>query len=135
MKKNVFCGILLALAAVIAIGFVTVLGPCVHEDGSEAPCVRAGRAVFCAGCVLAVLAALILLIRNSFVRIVLFSISLCVAAVGIALPGTIFPICRMDTMHCRTVMQPAMIILFACELIASACGLIVERNRIRIGRP
>jgi hypothetical protein len=131
MKKNVFCGILLVLAAVIAIGSVTVLGPCVHEDGSEAPCIRAGRAVSYDGCVLALLAALILLIRKSSVRITLFFISLCAAAVGIALPGTIFPICRMDTMHCRAVMQPAMVILFASELIVSVCGLIVERNRIR----
>ena len=38
MKKNAFCGILLILAAVIALGSVTVLGPCVHEDGSEALC-------------------------------------------------------------------------------------------------
>ena len=131
MKKNVFCGILLALAAVIAIGSVTVLGPCVHEDGSEAACTRAGRAVFCDGCVLALLAVLILSIRKPSARIVLFFISLCVAAVGIAFPGTVFPICRVDTMHCRAVMQPAMIILFASELIVSVCGLIVERNRIR----
>ena len=134
MKKNVFCGILLALAAVIAIGSVTVLGPCVHEDGSEAPCTRAGRAVLCDGCVLALLAALILFIRKPSVRIVLFFISLCVAAAGIALPGTIFQICRMDTMHCRAVMQPATVILFAFELIVSVCGLIVERNRIRSER-
>jgi len=134
MKKNVFCGILLALAAVIAIGSVTVLGPCVHEDGSEAPCTRAGRAVLCDGCVLALLAALILFIRKPSVRIVLFFISLCAAAVGIALPGTILPICRMDTMHCRTVMQPSMIILFAFEAIASVCGMIIEKNRIRRGR-
>jgi len=131
MKKNVFCGILLILAAVIAIGSVTVLGPCVHEDGSEAPCTRAGRAVLCAGCILAVLAALILFIRKPSIRIALFCISLCVAALGIALPGTIFPLCRMDTMHCRAVMQPAMMILFAFELIASVCGIIVERNQIR----
>jgi len=131
MKKNVFCGILLALAAVIAIGSVTVLGPCVHEDGSEAPCTRAGRAVFSDGCVLALLAALILFIRKPSVRIVLFFISLCIAAVGIVLPGTVFPICRTDTMHCRTVMQPAMVILFVSEMIVSVCGLIVERNRIR----
>lgn len=131
MKKNVFCGILLALAAVIAVGSVTVLGPCVHEDGSEAACIRAGRAVFCDGCVLALLAALILFIRKPSARIVLFFISMCVAAVGITFPGTVFPICRVDTMHCRAVMQPAMIILFACELIVSVCGLIVERNRIR----
>ena len=65
MKKNVFCGILLALAAVIAIGSVTVLGPCVHEDGSEAPCIGAGRAVLIGGCALAILAALILFLRKS----------------------------------------------------------------------
>jgi len=134
MKKNVFCGILLALAAVIVIGSVTVLGPCVHEDGSEAPCARAGKAVFYDGCVSAVLAALILFIRKPSVRIVLFFVSLFAAAVGIMLPGTVFPICRMDTMHCRAVMQPAMIILFASELIVSVCGLTVERNRIRRGR-
>ncbi len=134
MKKNVFCGILLILAAVIAIGSATVLGPCIHEDGSEAPCAGAGRAVLFGGCALAILATLILFIRKPSVRIVLFFISLCVAAVGIALPGTIFPICRMDTMHCRAVMQPAMVILFASELIVSACGIIVERNRIRRNR-
>ena len=131
MKKNAFCGILLILAAVIAIGSVTVLGPCVHEDGSEAPCASAGRAVFCGGCVLAVLAALILFIRKPSVRIVLFFITMIAAAVGIAFPGTFFPLCRMDSMHCRAVMQPAMIILFASELIVSVCGIIVERNRIR----
>jgi hypothetical protein len=134
MKKNAFCGILMILAAVIAIGSVTVLGPCVHEDGSEAPCVRAGRAVLLAGCVLAVLAALILCFRKPSVRIVLFFISMTVAAVGIVLPGTIFPICRMDTMHCRAVMQPATIILFAAAMIVSVGGIIVERNRIRRGR-
>jgi len=37
----------------------------------------------------------------------------------------------MDTMHCRAVMQPAMIILFAAALIISAFGIITERNRIR----
>ena len=131
MKKNAFCGMLLILAAVIAIGSVTVLGPCIHEDGSEASCTGAGRAVFCCGCVLAILAILILFIRKHSVRIVLFFLSLCSAAAGIAFPGTFFPLCRMDTMHCRAVMQPAMIILFASELIVSVCGLIVERNRIR----
>ncbi len=131
MKKNAFCGILLILAAMIAAGSVTVLGPCIHEDGSEALCTGAGRAVFCSGCVLAVLALLILLIRKHSVRIVLFFLSLCSAAAGMTFPGIVFPLCRMDTMHCRTVMQPAMIILFAFALIVSAGGIIVERNRIR----
>ena len=131
MKKNAFCGILLILAAVIAIGAVTVLGPCVHEDGSEAPCAKAGRAVLFGGCALAVLAALMLFIRKPSVRFGLFFLSLCFAAAGCAFPGVLFPLCRMDTMHCRVVMQPAMIILFAAALIVSVCGMLAERNRIR----
>lgn len=134
MKKNIFCIVLLALAAVIAIGSVTVLGPCVHEDGSEAPCAEAGRAVLYCGCVLAALAVIMLFIRKPAVRIVLFSASLCAAAAGIAFPGTIFAVCRMDTMHCRTVMQLSMIILFAFEAIVSVCGIAAERSRIRRGK-
>ena len=131
MKRNVFCGILLVLAAMIAVGSVSVLGPCIHEDGSEAICVRASRWILLAGCVLAVLTVLTLMIRVPAVRIGLFVAATAVSAVGIALPGTIFPVCRMDTMHCRAVMQPAMIILFAAALIISAFGIITERNRIR----
>jgi len=131
MKKNVFCGILLVLAAMIAIGSVSVFGPCIHDDGSEAICVRASRWIFLAGCVLAVLTALTLAIRKPSVRIGLLAAAAAVAAAGIALPGTIFPVCRMDTMRCRAVMQPAMMILFAAALIVSACGIITERNRSR----
>ena len=134
MKRNVFCVVLLVLAAVIAIGSVTVLGPCVHEDGSEAPCTAAGRAVLCGGCALAALAAIMLFIRKPSVRIALFIVSLCAAAAGIMFPGTIFALCRMDTMHCRAVMQPSMIILFAAETIASVCGIIAERKKIRRGK-
>ena len=88
MKKNIFCGLLLALAAVIVIGSVTVLGPCIHEDGSEATCTGAGRAVLCGGCVLAALAVLILFIRKPSVRMIMFFVSLCAAVAGIALPSS-----------------------------------------------
>ena len=129
MKKNV-CGIILAvLGAAIAAGAATVLGPCVHEDGSAAACTAAGTAVLCGGCVLAALAAAILCVRSPAARTVLFFVALCACAVGTALPGTIFPLCKMDTMRCRAVMQPAAIILFAAALIVSACGIITERKR------
>jgi len=134
MKRNVFCGILLALAGIITIGSFTVLGPCVHEDGSEAVCTTAGRAVLLAGCVITVLAVLTFLLRAPATRIFLFFLSMCVNTVGILLPGTLLPVCRMDTMHCRTVMQPAMIILFAAALAVSVGGILAERSRIRKGR-
>ena len=134
MKKYLSAVLLLVFAAVIAVGSVTVLGPCVHADGSEAPCSRAGRGILIAGCVLAVLALLILIFRAPAARIILFFLSLCVSAAGILLPGTILPLCRMDTMHCRAVMQPAMIILFAAALIVSVVGIITERSRSRRSR-
>lgn len=134
MKKNLSAVLLLVLAAVIAVGSVTVMGPCVHADGSEAPCSRAGRGVLIAGCVLVVLALLLLIFRAPAARIILFFLSLCASAAGILLPGAILPLCRMDTMHCRAVMQPAMIILFAAALIVSVVGIVAERSRSRRSR-
>lgn len=131
MKKNVFTVILLILAAVIAVGAVTVLGPCVHEDGSEAPCSKAGRAVLIDGCVMAALAVLLFFFRKSAIRAVLFVIALCAAVIGILLPGTLFPVCKMDVMHCRMVMQPAMIALFGVAGLISIAGLVSEKVRSR----
>lgn len=131
MKKNIFTFILLILAAVIAVGAVTFLGPCVHEDGSEAPCTKAGRAILIDGCVLAALAVLLLFFRKHAARSVLSAIALCAAVVGILLPGTLFPICKMDVMHCRMVMQPAMIALFGVAGLIIIAGFVSERTRSR----
>ena len=76
MKKNLFAILLLVLAAIIAAGSVTVLGPCVHEDGSKGPCADAGRALLIDGCVTAVLAILIMLLKRRGVRLVLFAAAL-----------------------------------------------------------
>ncbi len=131
MKKNVLAVILLILAAVIAVGSVTVLGPCVHEDGSEAPCTGTGRAILADGILLAALSVLFLFIKAPKARMILFVITSVAALVGILMPGTLLPVCKMDTMHCRMVMQPAMIILFALALLASVCGVMAEMNKNR----
>ena len=131
MKKHAFACILLILAAVISVGSVTVLGPCVHADGSEAVCSRAGRAILIDGCVLAGMAVLLFFLRTPTGRTAVLFFALCASAVGIALPGTLFPLCRMDSMHCRAVMQPATIILFAAALVVSAAGIISERKKVR----
>ena len=129
MKKNLFAILLLVLAAIIAAGSVTVLGPCVHEDGSKGPCADAGRALLIDGCVTAVLAILIMLLKRRGVRLVLFAAALCAAAIGILLPGVLMPLCKMDTMHCRAVMQPSMIILSGAAAVSALIGIIAERSR------
>lgn len=131
MKKKIAALILLVLAAVIAVGSATVLGPCVHEDGSAGPCAKAGKAILIDGCVLAALAVLILILRSPGVRRGLYAAAAAASAAGILLPGTLYPLCKMDTMHCRAVMQPAMIILFAAALLVSAAGIPAERKNSR----
>lgn len=131
MKATVLTVILLVLAVIIAVGSVTVLGPCVHEDGSEAPCTGTGRAILADGILLAVLSVLLLFIKAPKTRIILFMITAVAALAGVLMPGTLLPVCKMDTMHCRMVMQPAMIILFALALLASVCGIIADINKNR----
>lgn len=129
MKKNLFAILLMIFAVVIAVGSVTVLGPCVHEDGSKGPCADAGRALLIDGCVMAILAILITLVNRRGLRMALFAAALCAAVIGILLPGVIMPLCKMDTMHCRAVMQPSMIILSGAAAVSALTGIITERSR------
>jgi hypothetical protein len=131
MKKRIAGIVLLILAAVIAVGSVTILGPCVHEDGSTGPCAKAGKAILADGCVLAVLALLILILQARGIRIGLFAAAAIASVIGILLPGTLYPLCKMDTMHCRAVMQPSMIILFAATLIVSVAGIMTAGKKNR----
>ena len=131
MKKNVIALILLLLAVLAAVGSVTFMGPCVHADGSEAACTRAGRAILIDSCVLAAVSLVILFLRSSSARAVLFVIAAAAAVIGILLPGTLLPLCKMETMRCRMVMQPGAVILSALSLIASAAGLVTELRRKR----
>ena len=131
MKKNIAAILLLAVAAVIAAGSVTVIGPCVHADGSAAACTDTGRAVLICGCVLAALAAALLFVRSPGVRTAIFLVSLCASVVCILLPGTLMPLCRMDTMHCRAVMQPSVMILSGIAAAVSLTGAVTERRKVR----
>ena len=54
----------LLLSAVIAVGSVSFLGPCVHEDGSFGPCHWAGQAMLGIGLLLAVLSLTALLVKD-----------------------------------------------------------------------
>jgi len=129
MKKNLFAILLLIFAAVMAVGSVTVLGPCVHPDGSAGPCADTGKALLIDGCVMAILAILIMLVNKRGIRMTLFAAALCAAVTGILLPGVIMPLCKMDTMHCRAVMQPSMIILSGAAAVSALTGIITERSR------
>ena len=125
MKKAMIPAcVMLALSLAVIAGSQTFLSPCVHEDGSFGPCHWAGRALMGLGCVSGVLALLALTFRKA--RLGAYLSALPVGALGILTPGALIDLCRMSTMRCRMVMQPAMIILFAILLIGAGIGAILS---------
>lgn len=121
MKKTIIPGcVALALSLAAAIGSFTFLAPCVHDDGTVGACWWAGRALLGLGCLLAVLSVFTLLSARARFGTYLSAIAVCAA--GILTPGTLISLCRMDSMRCRAVMQPAMVILFAAAGLAALLG-------------
>jgi len=123
MKKVLVPGcIILVISLVISIGSFTFLSPCTHDDGTVGACWWAGRALLGLGCLLGILSVLALLSRRARFGIYLGSVAVCI--LGILTPGTLISLCRMSSMHCRAVMQPAMIILFAAAGLAAFAGVL-----------
>ena len=127
MKKQIIPGcVVLVISLIAAIGSLTFLSPCVHDDGSVGACWWAGRSLLGLSCLLAVLSVFTLLSGRARFGIYLSGIAVC--AVGILTPGTLISLCRMSSMHCRAVMQPAMIILFATAGLSSLLGALSCRK-------
>ena len=125
MKKQLIPAIiLLILSVVIILGSQTFLSPCVHEDGSFGPCHWAGQMLLGLGYVLGVTAAFVLCLKRARLGVYLGILPVC--ALGILTPGTLIDLCRMSTMRCRMVMQPAMMILFSAALLCALFGVILS---------
>ena len=130
MKKQMIPAIiLLILSVVIILGSRTFLSPCVHEDGSFGPCHWAGQTLLGLGCVLGVLSVLALCVKRARPGVYLSALPVC--ALGILTPGTLIDLCRMSTMRCRMVMQPAMILLFSAALLCALAGAILSARKKR----
>ena len=122
-KKRMVPGcIVLILSLVIAVGSVTFLGPCVHEDGTVGACHWAGRSILGLGLLLTVLSLLAVLLRKFRGGLYLSILIACV--LGALTPGTLISLCKMSSIRCRAVMQPAVIILFAAAGLAALWGFI-----------
>ncbi len=112
----------LLLSCVIAVGSVSFLGPCVHEDGSFGTCHWAGQAMLGIGLLLAVLSLAALLVKDGRLRAGLLFAAAAAAVLGIFVPGTLINLCGMATMRCRAVMRPAMTLLCVLTAVSSLAG-------------
>jgi hypothetical protein len=70
-----------------------------------------------------------LLCKDSRMRQGAFVPMLLTACLGCLIPGTLIDLCRMATMRCRALMQPAMILLLSISAILSMIGFFVEKRR------
>ena len=128
-KAKIPAVIILILSLILAVGSQTFLAPCVHEDGSFGSCHWAGQMMLGIGGVLLLLSFFALLAEDSAVRKGVYLSILFVAALGVLTPGTLITLCKMSTMRCRMIMQPAMILLCVFILFAALIGFLMERKK------
>ena len=127
MKKKIIPAmIILALALLAAIGSQTFLGACVHEDGGFGACHWACRAILGEGALIAALSILALALKRE--RAGLYLAMVPASLLGLLTPGPLIALCKMPTMRCRMLTQPAMMILFGAMLLASLVGWLLSRR-------
>ena len=120
----------LVIALLSAAGVSTVLGPCVHEDGSFGACHWAGRALFGISLLLSAqsICALFFSFRNQAVAKGLFLAMALTGAVALFIPGPLISLCTMASMRCRALMRPAMCILSALAAGLSLAGFLLAKD-------
>lgn len=128
-KQTIPAIILLILSLIIIIGSQSFLAPCVHEDGSFGSCHWAGQMMLGIGGVMLLLSLIVCLVRDGAVRKGVYLSMLPVAALGVLTPGALIALCKMSTMRCRMIMQPAMTILCVFVALAALAGLLMERKK------
>ena len=122
-RMEVLPALLVLLSALLTVGVLTFLGPCVHEDGSRGTCHWAGRACAVTGGVLCAMSLLALVIRRPSVRAGLYLGMVPAALAAAVLPGGVIPLCMMATMRCQSVMKPAMLLTgILIALLAAAAA-------------
>ena len=126
-KRSMIPAVIIVLSALAAAaGSRSFLGPCVHEDGTFGPCHWAGQALFGLALLMAAEAVIAVAWKNESLRKGLYIAMALTAVLGILVPGTLISLCRMSSMHCRAVMQPAMIILFSVSALAAVIGVLLS---------
>ena len=123
---------LLALCLCLALGVKLVFHACgPMEDGTWMHCHTAENAVLCLAVAMAALSALHLVVKPG-VKLALDAGVLVLAVAAILVPGTLVPLCMMDTMRCQAVMKPAVLVLGILIVVALAADVVVQlRGRRR----
>ena len=120
--------VVLALGLVVAVGSVTFLGPCVHEDGSFGSCHWAGQALRGIAALALALSLLHLIPAPNQRKIGLDLALMGTALLALCVPGRLIGLCMMADMRCRSVMTPAVTVLSVLLIAVSLADSLTRRK-------
>ena len=132
-EKKRRCGItdvlLLVLNLIFFVGIQTVFAPCeARPDGSWMTCHWAGQALIGIAAALLAIAVMHLVIPRAQVKIGLSRAVVPVSVLAFAVPDHLIDLCMMETMHCHTVMQPAVTALSLLNIMLVLADIYVYRR-------
>ena len=130
-EKKRRCGItdilLLVLNLIFFVGIQTVFAPCeARPDGSWMTCHWAGQALMGIAAVLVAIAALHLVIPQAQVKMGLALAMIPLSVLAFVLPDHLIDLCMMETMHCHTVMEPAVTVISLLNVLLAAADIYVQ---------
>ncbi|MCR4892931.1 MAG: DUF4418 family protein [Lachnospiraceae bacterium] len=115
----------------LVIGVLTVFSACgMKDDGTWMKCHEAQNAVAVCGGMMAALALLSAFLNKKLLKAALNAVTLAGSIVTFLLPGSLMPMCMMQTMRCFTAMQPFVRIMTVVTALLSIWG-IISAIRIR----
>ena len=132
-EKKRRCGItdilLVVLNLIFFVGIQTVFAPCeARPDGSWMTCHWAGQALIGIAAALLAIAVMHLVIPRAQVKIGLSLAVIPVSVLAFAVPDHLIDLCMMETMHCHTVMEPAVTILSLLNVLLVAADIYVYQK-------
>ena len=132
-EKKCRCGItdilLVVLNLIFFVGIQTVFAPCeARPDGSWMTCHCAGQALMGIAAALLAIAVMHLVIPRAQVKIGLSLAVILVSVLAFAVPEHLIDLCMMETMHCHTVMEPAVTILSLLNVLLVAADIYVYQK-------
>ena len=132
-EKKRRCGItdvlLLVLNLIFFVGIQTVFAPCeAHPDGSWMTCHWAGQALIGIAAALLAIAVMHLVIPRTQVKIGLSLAVIPVSVLAFAVPDHLIDLCMTETMHCHTVIEPAVTVLSLLNVLLAAADIYVYQK-------
>ena len=121
--------LLLVLNLIFFVGIQTVFAPCeARPDGSWMTCHWAGQALIGIAATLLAIAGMHLVIPRTQVKIGLSLAVIPVSVLAFAVPDHLIDLCMMETMHCHTVMEPAVTVLSLLNVLLAAADIYVYQK-------